>query len=606
MAVYPTIDGGKRQINELLDPKKHADWEIAQDAENHMRTIYEVADSLGLKEQELLPYGHYMGKVDYRAVLERLGDRPDGKYINVTAITPTPLGEGKSTTTIGLVQGLGYRGKKASAAIRQPSGGPTMGVKGSAAGGGRSQCIPLTQFSLGFTGDINAVMNAHNLAMVALTSRMQHERNYSDEKLQKLSGMDRLNVDPTNIELGWVIDYCTQALRNIIIGIDGVNGERDGFMMRSRFDIAVSSEVMAILAVATDLADLRERMGKIIVAFDKFGKPITTKELEVDGAMTAWLVDAVNPNLIQTLEGQPVFVHAGPFANIAIGQSSVIADRIGLKLSEYHVTESGFGADIGFEKFWNLKCHYSGLKPDASVVVATIRALKCHGGAPVPLPGKPLPEEYSTENVEWVEKGCANLLHHVEIVKKSGVSPVVCINAFVTDTEAEIAKVRELCEAAGARVAVSRHWELGGEGATELADAVMEACEDKLEFEPLYDWSVPMRERIELIAKEVYGADGVDFSFEAVDKLKRIEGDSEQSQFGLCMVKTHLSLSDDPKKKGVPTGWRLKIRDVLTFGGAGFIVPVAGSISLMPGTGSNPSFRRIDVDTDTGKVKGLF
>ena len=350
----------------VLDPKKHADWEIAQDAETRMKTVQQLGRDMGLLDKELLPYGHVMGKVDYRAVLERLGDKPNGKYVDVTAITPTPLGEGKSTTTIGLVQGLGRRNKRASAAIRQPSGGPTMGVKGSAAGGGLSQCIPLTQYSLGFTGDINAVMNAHNLAMVALTSRMQHERNYNDEKLLKLSGMPRLNIDPTNVNMGWVMDFCCQSLRNIIIGMDGTNGRSDGFMMRSRFDIAVSSEVMAILAIAKDLKDLRQRMGKIIVAYDRDGKPVTTADLEVDGAMTAWMVEAINPNLIQTIEGQPVFVHAGPFANIAIGQSSVIADRIGLKLNEYHVTESGFGADIGYEKFWNLKCHYSGLTPDAA------------------------------------------------------------------------------------------------------------------------------------------------------------------------------------------------------------------------------------------------
>jgi len=589
-----------------LDPRKHQDWEIAFDAEKRMKTVYELGDALGLKNAELLPYGHYMGKIDFMPVMDRLQDRPNGKYIDVSAITPTPLGEGKSTSTIGLVQGLGRRGMRSSAAIRQPSGGPTMGVKGSAAGGGRSQCIPLTQYSLGFTGDINAVMNAHNLAMVALTSRMQHERNYSDEKLLRMSGMDRLNVDPTRVEMGWVMDYCCQALRNIIIGIDGVNGQRDGFMMRSRFDISVSSEVMAILAVANDLADLRERVGKIIVAFDKFGKPITTTDLEVAGAMTAWLVEAIKPNLIQSLEGQPILVHAGPFANIAIGQSSVIADRVALKLSDYHVTESGFGADIGFEKFWNLKCHYSGLTPDAAVVVATIRALKCHGGAPVPMPGKKLPDAYAGENVEWVEKGCANLLHHIDIVKKSGVSPVVCINAFVSDTKAEINKVRELCEAAGARVALSKHWEYGGEGGLELADAVMDACEDKNEFTPLYSWDMPMRRRIEKVATEVYGADGVDYSFDAASRLEQIEKDSELSGYGLCMVKTHLSLSDDPALKGVPKGWRLKIRDVLTFGGAGFIVPVAGSISLMPGTGSNPSFRRIDVNTETGRVEGLF
>lgn len=289
----------------VLDPKKHADWEIAQDAETRMKTVQQLGRDMGLLDKELLPYGHVMGKVDYRAVLERLGDKPNGKYVDVTAITPTPLGEGKSTTTIGLVQGLGRRNKRASAAIRQPSGGPTMGVKGSAAGGGLSQCIPLTQYSLGFTGDINAVMNAHNLAMVALTSRMQHERNYNDEKLLKLSGMPRLNIDPTNVNMGWVMDFCCQSLRNIIIGMDGTNGRSDGFMMRSRFDIAVSSEVMAILAIAKDLKDLRQRMGKIIVAYDRDGKPVTTADLEVDGAMTAWMVEAINPNLIQTIEGQP-------------------------------------------------------------------------------------------------------------------------------------------------------------------------------------------------------------------------------------------------------------------------------------------------------------
>ena len=311
----------------MLDPKKYADWEIARDAEKTMKTIYQLGRDLNLTEDEVLPYGHYTGKVDYMKVLERLKGQKNGKYVDVTAITPTPLGEGKSTTTIGLVQGLAKRGQKATAAIRQPSGGPTMGVKGSAAGGGLSQCIPLTKYSLGFTGDINAVMNAHNLAMVALTARMQHERNYDDEKLLKLSHMARLNIDPTNISMGWVMDYCCQALRNIIIGIDGVNGKSDGFMMRSHFDIAVSSEVMAILAIASDLADMRKRMGKIIVAYDLQGKPVTTADLQVDGAMTAWMAEAINPNLIQTIEGQPVFVHAGPFANIAIGSASM---RIGV------------------------------------------------------------------------------------------------------------------------------------------------------------------------------------------------------------------------------------------------------------------------------------
>lgn len=589
-----------------LDPTKHADWEIAQEAETRMKPIYEIAEAYGLTKEELLPQGHYFGKIDYRAVLDRLKDKPNGKYVDVTAITPTPLGEGKSTSTMGLVQGLGKRGANVSAAIRQPSGGPTMNIKGSAAGGGLAQCIPLTPFSLGFTGDINAIMNAHNLAMVALTSRLQHERNYTDEQLIRLSNMERLDIDPTNIEMGWIIDYCCQSLRNIIIGIDGVNGKRDGFMMKSKFGIAVSSEVMAILSVATSLKDMRERMGKIVVAYNKKGEAVTTEDLQVAGAMTAWMVGALNPNLMQTLEGQPVVVHAGPFANIAIGQSSIIADQVGLKLADYHVTESGFGADIGFEKFWNLKCRFSGLVPDAAVVVATIRALKSHGGAPVPVPGKAMPEEYSGENVGFVEKGCANLIHHIRNVRKAGISPVVCINAFHTDTDNEIAKVRELAEAEGAKVALSRHWEKGGDGALEFADAVKEACEEKTDFKFLYDLDMPVSQRIELIAKEVYGADGVDFSAEAKNSLKRIEADPELSGLGLCMVKTHLSLSDNPALKGVPKDWRLNIREVLTYGGAGFIVPVAGTISLMPGTGSNPAYRRVDVDVETGKVEGVF
>lgn len=585
-----------------LDPTKHADWEIAEAAEPHMKTVYELAEQLGLDKKELLPHGHYVAKLDFNSILKRLSSRPDGKYIDVTAITPTPLGEGKSTTTMGLTQGLGKRGKKVIAAIRQPSGGPTMNIKGSAAGGGLSQCIPLTPFSLGLTGDINAIMNAHNLAMVALTSRMQHEFNYNDEQLAKRK-LKRLNIDPRNVEMKWIMDFCAQALRDMIIGI---GGKDDGFMMKSGFAIAVSSEVMAILAVATDLKDMRERMGRIVVAYDKSGKPVTTEDLNVAGAMTAWMVEALNPNLMQTLEGQPVLVHAGPFANIAIGQSSIIADRVGLKLGDYHVTESGFAADIGFEKFWNLKCRFSGLKPHAAVLVATIRALKCHGGAPIPVPGRPIPEEYKGENVGWVEKGCENLIHHVKTIKKAGINPVVCINAFYTDTDNEIKAARRLAEAAGARVALSKHWQYGGEGALELADAVVDACNQPNDFKLLYELSTPLRKRIELIAKEVYGADGVEYTPDALAKAKRMEEDPETAKLGTCMVKTHLSLTDNPNLKGVPKGWKLLIRDILTYKGAGFVVPVAGAIKLMPGTASDPAYRRVDVDVNTGKVKGLF
>jgi formate--tetrahydrofolate ligase len=376
--------------------------------------------------------------------------------------------------------------------------------------------------------------------------------------------------------------------------------------MDSGFQITVSSEVMAILAVAKDLKDLRERMAKIVVAYDRKGNEVTTADLEVDGAMAAWMVDAINPNLLQTIEGQPVFVHAGPFANIAIGQSSIIADEIGVKLGDYHVTESGFGADIGFEKFWNLKCRMSGLTPNAVVIVATIRALKMHGGGPKVMPGMPLSEEYTEENIELLEKGCENLVANIETVKKSGVRPVVCVNSFYTDTKAEISLVRKIAEQNGALAAVSEHWLKGGDGAIELAEAVIEACGEENNFKFLYDLETPLRKRIELIAKEVYGANGVTYTDEALEKAKALEADPQAGELGTCMVKTHLSLSHDPDLKGRPKGWELPIRDILVYKGAGFIVPVAGAIKLMPGTASNPAFRRIDVDVNTGKVQGLF
>lgn len=588
-----------------LDPTKHADWEIAAAAEKNMKTAVQLADDLGIEKDELLPYGHYMAKVDYAKVLNRFKDKPDGKFIEVTALTPTPLGEGKSTTTLGILQGLGKRNKSVTAAIRQPSGGPTFNIKGSAAGGGLSQCIPLTEFSLGLTGDINAIMNAHNLAMVALTSRMQHEFNYNDAQLAERN-LKRLDIDPNNVEMGWIIDFCAQALRNIIIGI---GGKMDGFMMNSKFAIAVSSEVMAILSVFSDLADFRKRIGGIIVAYDKQGNPVTTEDLEVAGAMTAWMKDAINPNLLQSIEGQPCFVHAGPFANIALGHSSIVADKMALKLADYHITESGFGADIGFEKFWNVKCRYSGNIPNVSVITATIRALKHHGvnaGAPTVVPGRPIPKEYFEENLAWLEDGMSNLVHHINTVKKAGINPVVCINSFHTDTKAEIELTRKMSEAAGARVAVSEHWLKGGEGALELADVIIDACNDTVDFKFLYDMDMPLRKRIELIAKEVYGANGVSYTAEANAKADRIEKDPKFSDYATMMVKTHLSLSHDPTLKGVPKDWTLQISDFLTYGGARFICPVAGGIKLMPGTGSDPAYRRIDIDTETGKVKGLF
>ena len=585
-----------------LDPTKMKDWQIAEAAELTMKPVSRIAAEMGLKDEELIPYGRYLAKVDYLKVLDRVRSNGEAKYVDVTAITPTPLGEGKTTTTIGLVEGLGKLGKRVVSAIRQPSGGPTFNIKGSAAGGGLAQCIPLTPFSIRLTGDIDSITNAHNLCMVALTSRMQHERNYDDVRLAK-GGLKRLDIDPKRVQMKWVMDFCAQSLRNITIGR---GGDKDGFEMESGFAITVSSEVMAILAVSKNLKDMRERMAKIVVAYDKKGGEVTAHDLEVDGAMTAWMVDALNPNLLQTVEGQPVFVHAGPFANIAIGQSSIIADMVGTKLADYHVTESGFGADIGFEKFWNLKCRMSGIKPNAVVIVATVRALKMHGGGPAVKPGAPLNEVYAKENVALVEEGCQNLVAHIETVKKSGVRPVVCINSFYTDTKAEIEAIRKISEQSGALVAVSEHWLRGGDGAKELAEAVIQACNEKNNFKFLYELSTPLRQRIELIAKEVYGASGVEYTSVALEKAKAFEADPVVKTLGTCMVKTHLSLSHNPDFKGRPKDWLLPIRDIMIYKGAGFIVPIAGDIKLMPGTASNPAFKNIDVDVETGKVKGLF
>ncbi|HNR14212.1 MAG TPA: formate--tetrahydrofolate ligase, partial [Thermodesulfobacteriota bacterium] len=394
------------------DASRMTAWQISEAAEERMPTLDEWREKLGLEKEEIIPMGR-LAKLDFLRIDERLAHKSDGVYIEVTAITPTPMGEGKSTTSIGLIEGLGKRGAHVGGCLRQPSGGPTMNIKGTAAGGGNSLLIPMTEFSLGLTGDINDIMNAHNLAMVALTARMQHERNYSDEQLHRLTGMQRLNIDSTRVEMGWIIDFCAQSLRTVIIGI---GGRQDGFTMQSKFGIAPSSECMAILSMVKDLADLRERLQNITVAFDKAGRAITTGDLEVAGAMTAWMRRAINPTLVSTVEYQPCMVHAGPFANIAVGQSSIIADRIGLKLFDYHVTESGFGADIGFEKFLNVKCRASGLKPHVSVLTTTVRALKMHGGGPKVVPGLMLPEAYQRENCKLLENGLENMMHHIGVI----------------------------------------------------------------------------------------------------------------------------------------------------------------------------------------------
>ena len=585
-----------------LDPTKLKDWQIAEAAEENLKSASALAAELGLQDDEWMPYGRTLAKIDATRVLKRVGAGRKGKYIDVTAITPTALGEGKTTTTLGLVQGLGKLGKKVIGCVRQPSGGPTFNIKGSAAGGGLAQVVPLTALSLGLTGDIDAITNANNLAMVALNSRMQHERNHDDEWLAE-RGLKRLDIDPERIQWRWAMDFCAQGLRNIEIG---KGGKLDGFNCQSGFYITVASEVMAILAMSADLADLRKRLSRIIVAYTKKGEPVTTADLEVDGAMCALLVNAIKPTLMQSLEGQPMLVHAGPFANIAIGQNSVVADRLACALGDYVVTESGFASDMGFEKFWNIKCRCSGLKPDAVVLVATVRALKAHGGAPAVKAGLPLDKAYTTENLEMLEKGCANLLAHIDIIRRSGIQPVVCLNAFHTDTDNERELVRRVAESAGAAFAVSDHWLKGGDGALELARAVIEACDKPNNFDYLSSLDEPLTKRIEALVKEVYGGEGVDFEPLAKEKLAALEANPETAHLPVCCAKTQYSLSHDPKLLGRPRGWRLPVKDVLIYQGAGLVVPVAGEIKLMPGTSASPAYRRIDVDTETGKVRGLF
>ncbi|MGB3714720.1 MAG: formate--tetrahydrofolate ligase [Candidatus Promineifilaceae bacterium] len=581
-----------------------SDLDIAQAAEQ--RPITEIAQELGIEEEDLIQFGRYKAKV-HLDVLKKLANRPSGKYIDVTAITPTPLGEGKTTTAIGLVQGLGVIGKNSIACIRQPSQGPTFGIKGGAAGGGYSQVIPMEDFNLHLTGDIHAITASHNLVAAAVDSRWFHESRLSDDQLAEMD-LERLNIDPYNITWSRVMDVNERALRNIILGL---GGKWDGRPRQGGFDITVASEIMAILALikgedySSALKDLRERCGKMVIGTSTTGKPITTEDLGVAGAVTVLMKDAIHPNLMQTLEGQPAFVHAGPFANIAHGNSSIVADQVALKLGDYVVTESGFGADIGMEKFLNIKCRYSGLTPDCIVMVATIRALKMHGGGPRVIPGRPLDPAYTEENLGLLEAGMPNLQAHIRNAKLFGVPVVVAVNKFSADTLAEVELVRQASKEAGAETAaMSDHWTNGGDGATELAEAVVAACEKPSDFKFLYPLDLSIKEKIEIIAKEIYNADGVVYEPLANRQIKSYEANN----FGglpICMAKTHLSIGHDPSVKGAPSGYILPVREVRASVGAGFIYPLIGQMRTMPGLPSRPAFLNVDIDDD-GKVVGLF
>ena len=609
--------------------------------------IKKVAEGLGLKEEEFDLYGKVKAKVHLN-VLDRLADEPNGGYIVVTAINPTPLGEGKSTTTIGLAQAIGaHLGKTCFANIRQPSQGPTFGIKGGAAGGGYAQVVPMEEFNLHLTGDIHAVTAANNLISAAIETRRLHESKQSDKslfnrlcpenkqgerkfapcmlkRLQKLGitktdpnefteeekgAFARLDFDPEAITWNRVLDTCDRFLRQITSGV----GPAEKFPKTTGFDITVASECMAVLALTTSLKDMRKRLGEMVVGMSKAGVPITVEDLGCAGAACVLMKDAISPTLMQTVEQTPVMVHAGPFANIAHGNSSIVADQVSLKLAGkdgYVVTEAGFGADIGMEKFFNIKCRYSGLKPQCAVLVATVRALKMHGGGPPVQAGKPLDHVYKDENLDLVKAGCVNLAHHIRNIAKYGVKCVVAINEFATDTQAELELVQQMALEAGAFDAkIARHWAEGGAGAVDLANAVVEACKvSKSEGSPfkcLYPLEMSLKEKIETICKEMYGADGVDYSDLAETRLASYDK-AGLSGLPICMAKTQYSLSTDPAAKGVPTGFRVLIRDVRAAAGAGYIYPIAGDIMTIPGLPTRPGFYDVDMDLDTGKVIGLF
>jgi methylenetetrahydrofolate dehydrogenase (NADP+)/methenyltetrahydrofolate cyclohydrolase/formyltetrahydrofolate synthetase len=613
-----------------------SDIEIAQEAK--MRPILEVAADLGLNEDDLDLYGKYKAKV-HLDVLDRLADRPNAKYVDVTAITPTPLGEGKTVTTIGVSQGLAYLGEKVFTCIRQPSQGPTFGIKGGAAGGGFSQIVSMEDFNLHLTGDIHAVGAAHNLLAAAIDNRLAKEASWStnflakaicpddeytdsmrkrlaklgiqSEKPSDLSDEDkermfRLDINPYSIQWRRVVDVSDASLRNIIIGLGTIN---DGRPREAGYDITVASEIMAALALCSGLTDLRERMGRIIIGTNRKGEPITAEDLNVAGAMTVLLKEAIMPNLMQTLMGSPAFVHCGPFANIAQGNSSILADRIALKLmgsDGYVITESGFGADCGMEKFFDIKCRVSGLIPNCVVLVSTVRALKMHGGGPKVVAGKPLDKAYTEENLELLEKGLPNLLQHIENILKFGVPVVVAINRFKDDTDAEIALIRKRAQETGAEDAVeSTVWMNGGAGGADLAKAVMKACEKPSSFKFLYPDDYSIKQKIETVAKEIYRAAEVSYTPEAEAKI-RLFTDMGLSHLPLCMAKTHLSFTHDPTLKGTPRGWTLPITDVRASVGAGFLYPLCGTMRTMPGLPTRPAFTDVDIDLETGRVVGLF
>jgi formate--tetrahydrofolate ligase len=565
--------------------KIKSDIDIAQSIT--LKPIETIAAKMGLKRKDLELHGDYIAKIKLE-VLDRLKNKRNAKYIDVTAITPTPLGEGKTVTTIGTGLALNKIGKKTIIAIRQPSMGPTFGIKGGAAGGGYSQALPMEDFNLHLTGDIHAVSLAHNLLSA-----------YLDNHLVK---GNKLNIDPDTITWRRVVDVSDRMLRQIVTGL---GGRLNGTPRESGFDISVASEVMAILALTTGLKDIRKRLGKIVVAFTKNGKPVTAEDLKVAGAMAVLMKDAIKPNLMQTTEHTPVLVHAGPFANIAHGNSSILADMIGIKSAEYLVTESGFGADIGMEKFLNIKCRMSGLVPDAIVLVATIRALKMHSGKFKVVAGKPLAPELIKENISALEEGICNLEKHIENVKLHGLECVVAINQFATDTANEVKFVKKYAEKAGALAAVpSLVHAKGGAGGTELARAVVAAAEKKKDFKFLYPMNMSIKDKINTIATKVYGADGVDYTALANEQIERYTKQGFD-KLPLCMAKTHLSLSHDPKLKGRPTGFRLPVREIRASVGAGFLYPLCGAMSTMPGLPSVPAGENVDIGKD-GRVVGLF